>query len=149
VPLAQPKGPEGPGLSQGAIAERPWSARRRNDHRQTVSGSPRIVLTGYDAAAGDTDTVTPVNKNAERARAFLLLGLSAGTGGTSIGYLDMPWKNLERVEARKCVSTRFDAYVSTLMGQFVTSPEELLRRAEAKLHAPLERPDRPRDRSAE
>ena len=41
----------------------------------------------------------------------------------------------ERVRARKSVSRRFRAFVNALLKQFTTPPEELLRRAEAKLQA--------------
>jgi hypothetical protein len=43
----------------------------------------------------------------------------------------MPWKDPERVEARRSVSQRFRRYIATLMAQFRTPPEELLKRAEA------------------
>jgi len=54
----------------------------------------------------------------------------------------MPWKHLHRVKARKTVSERFRAFVSFLMRQFVTAPEELLNRAESELHAPPDRGDK-------
>jgi hypothetical protein len=47
----------------------------------------------------------------------------------------MPWKHPERVQARKSVSRRLRRFVNVLMKQFATAPSELLRRAEAKLHA--------------
>jgi hypothetical protein len=47
----------------------------------------------------------------------------------------------ERVKARKSVARRFRAFVNALLKQFATPPEELLRRAEAKLQA--EARDRP------
>lgn len=46
----------------------------------------------------------------------------------------MPWKHPERVQARKSVSRRLRKFVNALMKQFATPPEELLSRAEAKLH---------------
>ena len=45
----------------------------------------------------------------------------------------MPWKDPERVEARRSVSQRFRRYIATLMRQFRTPPEELVKRAEARL----------------
>ena len=45
----------------------------------------------------------------------------------------MPWKNPERIEARRSVSRRFRRYIATLMLQFRTPPEELVKRAEARL----------------
>jgi len=43
----------------------------------------------------------------------------------------MPWKNPKRVEARRSVSKRFRRYIATLIAQFRTPPEELVKRAEA------------------
>jgi hypothetical protein len=45
----------------------------------------------------------------------------------------MPWKNPRRVETRRTVSQRLKMYIASLMRQFVTTPDELLRRAEEKL----------------
>jgi len=44
----------------------------------------------------------------------------------------MPWKDPKRVEARRSVSKRFRRYIATLMRQFRTPPEELVKRAEAR-----------------
>jgi hypothetical protein len=55
----------------------------------------------------------------------------------------MPRKQPQRVETRKSVSRRFRAFVNASMKQFATPPEELLSRAEAKLHtAPPKRDDK-------
>jgi len=69
-------------------------------------------------------------QNAERTLLFLLLHSNKGTGKSLL----MPWKNQERIKARRFVSELFRRFVSSLMRQFVTSPEELLRQAESKLH---------------
>ena len=58
----------------------------------------------------------------------------------------MPWKFHDRVRARRSVSQRFRAFVDALTRQFVTPPEELLSRAEAKLNArPPQADDKPAD----
>jgi hypothetical protein len=61
----------------------------------------------------------------------------------------MPWKQLHRVKARKTVSERFRTFVSVLMRQFVTPPEELLNRAESKLHAPPDHGDKSKQPSVQ
>jgi hypothetical protein len=45
----------------------------------------------------------------------------------------MPWKDAERVRARKTVSQRFRDFIAAMMKQFRTPPAELLGRAEEKL----------------
>ena len=47
----------------------------------------------------------------------------------------MPWKDPERVKARRSVSRRFRRYIATLTRQFRTPPEELVTRAQARLES--------------
>jgi hypothetical protein len=61
----------------------------------------------------------------------------------------MPWKDHDRVQARKDVSRRFRAFVNALMKRFTARPEELLRRAETKLNAaPPDADDKPAEPGA-
>jgi hypothetical protein len=58
---------------------------------------------------------------------------------------EMPWKHPERIRARKSVTQRFRKFVSFMMKQFATPPDELLNRAEARLqsHAAGDKPAEP------
>jgi hypothetical protein len=55
----------------------------------------------------------------------------------------MPWKDAERVRARKSVARKFRDLIARMMRQFRTPPDELLGRAEEKLRQTRSPPTAP------
>ena len=108
----------------GAIAE-------RSDTQSTETITARV----YEFLAF-------VNKTRNGAPPFLLLDSNRAHARICRRWLQMPWKNPERIKARRTVTERFRAFVSSLMRQFITPPKELLNRAESELHGSPEAGDK-------